>query len=79
MLLFIDDPKECEIVDCTKNKAVKLCPKTCSEESEICKFADCSKPNSLQLCPRTCAGSTKDGTNKKDMEEMTEKKKGIKP
>ena len=65
LLPFIDDPKECELVDCTKDLAVDLCPKTCSpkneltKESEICKLVDCSKPKSSQLCPVTCAASTK--------------------
>ena len=65
LLLFADDPKECELVDCTKDLAVDLCPKTCSpkneltKESEICKLVDCSKLKSSQLCPVTCAASTK--------------------
>jgi len=65
LLLLVDDPKDCELVDCTKDSAVDLCPKTCSpkneltKEPEICKAIDCSKPNSSQRCPLTCAASTK--------------------
>ena len=62
--LFVDDPKECEVVDCTKDFAVNLCPKTCTpkNESVICKGKkglDCSDPKISQLCPLTCAASTK--------------------
>ena len=65
LLFLVDDPKECESVDCTKDGAVDHCPKTCSpinnpaQESEICKLVDCSKPNSAQNCPVSCPASTK--------------------
>ena len=64
LLLFVDDPKDCELVDCSKDLALDLCPKTCSskneltKEPEICKAIDCSKPKSSQRCPLTCAAST---------------------
>ena len=49
------EPKECGIVDCTLEFAIKKCPKTCSNvEPELCKVADCQKPKSLQFCPKTC-------------------------
>ena len=63
--LFVDDPKECESVDCNKDGVVDHCPKTCSpinkpaQESEVCKLVDCSKPNSAQNCPVSCPTSTK--------------------
>ena len=67
LLLFIDDPKDCEIVDCTIDWVVNLCPKTCALkpkklnrcEEDICNCVDCSKPRSSQVCPLACPASTK--------------------
>ena len=53
-----DDDTQCEIVDCTTDIAVEMCPRTCSEP-EICKTVDCNKPKSWQICPRTCPRSPK--------------------
>jgi len=66
-----DDPKDCEIVDCTIDWVVNLCPKTCALkpkklnrcEEDICNCVDCSKPRSSQVCPLACPASTKDATS----------------
>ena len=62
---FKDDPKECKMVDCTKELAGKLCPKTCSEP-KFCKIVDCTKPKSPEICPRTCAERTKEDIGNKN-------------
>ena len=59
MILFKDEPKECEIVDCNKDLAEKICPKTCSEP-KLCEVADCTKPKSKKICPKTCLESNKE-------------------
>jgi len=51
---FEEDPKQCEVADCTKDLSETLCPKTCSEHIS-CQIADCTKPRSTKLCPKTCA------------------------
>jgi len=70
-----DEPESCRSVDCTKDGAVDLCPKTCSpknkptEEEETCKYVDCSKPTASRDCPKTCPASTKDWTKVADKKE----------
>ena len=59
MILFEDEPKECDIVDCSKDLAEKMCPETCSEP-KLCKVADCTKPKSKKICPKTCLESNKE-------------------
>ena len=47
LLLFVDDPIDCNLIDCTEDLGQTVCPKTCSQknkvtgESEICKYAIC--------------------------------------
>ena len=59
MIGYEDEPKECDLVDCTKDLAEKLCPITCTEP-KICKVVDCSKQKSINMCPKTCTKTTKE-------------------
>ena len=64
MLSIQVDPEECEILDCTKDLAKEMCPKTCNEP-KYCTAADCSHPKSIKYCPKTCKESIKEDTGKK--------------
>ena len=64
MLSIQVDPEECEILDCTKDLAKEMCPKTCNEP-KYCTAANCSHPKSIKYCPKTCKESIKEDTGKK--------------
>ena len=52
---YIDDPKECKVVDCRHENANKLCPKTCAvSEHKVCTMVDCRLAESVDFCPITC-------------------------
>ena len=53
----LDDPDHCQIADCTKPEAIKLCPVTCNDPTEPswCQGADCSYPEVEEKCKDTCS------------------------
>ena len=62
-IIFEDEPKECDLVDCSKDLVEQMCPITCSEPN-LCKVVDCSKQKSIKMCPKTCAETTKEDIGK---------------
>ena len=64
MLSILVDPEQCEILDCTKDLAKEMCPKTCTEP-KYCTAVNCAHPKSIKHCPKTCTESINEDTGKK--------------